>query len=145
MAEISAPPLGSTRRDRGRPRRLLPAALALVALGVGFGGAMWAAGKFDPRSVPLLWSEPLTLARQLARTDPIVRAHLGDVRGFGLLPRGELHRSGAEGWCRLELVVHGERADGRLELRLEHREGCWFWSWANLRLEDGTLYALAVR
>ncbi|GAB4371057.1 MAG: hypothetical protein Kow0062_06290 [Acidobacteriota bacterium] len=144
MAEVPAPPLQSHRVSRGRLRSALSGAVAIAALAAGLGGALWASGQLDPRAIPLMWSEPLRLAKQLARTDPVVRTHLGAVRGFGLIPSGEMHVDGAQGWCELRLAVRGERASGHLELRLVRRGGGWFWDWANLRLEDGTLVALGV-
>ncbi len=144
MSEITARPLHSRRSGRGRFRRLMLTTLAASGLLVGFAGAMWAAGRFDPRALPLLWSEPLQLAKNLARTDPVVRQHLGEIRRFAFLPRGEVHVDGVRGWSQFELEVHGTRGDGRLEMRLVRQGGQWFWEWANLRLEDGTLLVLGV-
>ena len=144
MSDTTVQSLRSHRAGRGRFRRLVLRTLALSAILAGLAGAMWAAGRFDPRAVPLLWSEPLQLAKNLARTDPVVRQHLGEIRRFAFFPRGEVHVDGVRGWSRLELEVHGTRGSGRLELRLVRQGGQWFWEWANLRLEDGTLLTLGV-
>ncbi|RMG48956.1 MAG: hypothetical protein D6718_00790 [Acidobacteria bacterium] len=121
-------------------RLLLLAALVLTAAGA----CAWAAGLWRPADVRLRFSEPYRQLTALARRDPVVARELGGVIGFGWLPRGELHAGPRAGWCEIELWVRGDRRRGRLEARLERRGGRWFWRWANLRLPDGRLIALAV-
>jgi hypothetical protein len=137
-------PIGSRRRLPGRRRPVLVLAFLAGFVVTSILGAGWALGLVDPDGIRLLYSEPYRLNLDLARTDPVVESCLGEVEGFGLLPRGQMHVSGREGWCEIEVIVRGARSEARLESRLVRRGGRWFWEWANLRLGDGTLVTLAV-
>ncbi len=144
MSDTSTDPITSRRVRRGRPRLLLVlAGLFAVVGGLAF-GIGWALDLVHPTDIRLRFSEPYRLACALAEHDPQVQAHLGAIDGYGWLPRGDLQVAGREGWCELEMTVRGRDASARLESRLVRRGGTWFWEWANLRLDDGTLITLAA-
>lgn len=132
------------RRLPGGWSRLFLLAFAGAFLVVTGFGVLWSQGLTSPAAVRLRLSEPYRIATALAHRHDLVGEYLGTVRGFGAL-EGEVDGSGSGGWCEIKLWVHGSRRDGRLEARLVRRGGQWFWEWANLRLEDGELVALAVR
>ena len=137
-------PLSSKRVSRSSSRSLFSGALGAAFLVVLILGGGWALGLFDPAGIRLRFSEPYGLAIGLAEEQPLVSEHLGEVRGFGVLPRGDLQVTGREGWCEIEVLVKGDKQTANLESRLERRGGVWFWEYANLRLEDGTLISLPV-
>jgi hypothetical protein len=137
-------PLSSKRVSRSSVRSLFSSALGVAFLVVLILGGGWALGLFDPSGIRLRFSEPYALATGLAAEQPLVSEHLGEVRGFGLLPRGDLQITGREGWCEIEVLVKGDKQAANLESRLDRRGGVWFWEYANLRLEDGTLISLPV-
>jgi hypothetical protein len=142
---MTAMPRDSSASPAARPRRGRPRLLALVAAtAAALAVVAWGSGAVDPTALRLVWSEPYELAQNLVRGDPQVEEAIGPVTGFGLLPRGAIKVEGREGWCEIETDVYGERGQAVLEARLERRGGTWFWEWANLRLADGTLFALAA-
>ena len=144
MSETLREELTSKRVSRSSGGSLFSRALGVGFLVVLLLGGGWALGLLDPTGIRLRFSEPYALATGLAEEQPLVGEHLGEIRGFGVLPRGDLRVSGREGWCEIEVLVKGEAAAARLESRLERRGGVWFWEYANLRLEDGTLISLPV-
>ena len=144
MSEAANEPMTSRRVQRSSPRPLFSTAAAITLLVVLLLGAGWASGLLDPSGIRLRFSEPYSLATELAGRQGLVAEHLGEIRSFGLLPRGDLQVRGREGWCEIELLVRGEKEAARLESRLERRGGVWFWEYANLRLADGTLISLPV-
>lgn len=137
-------PLKSKRVSRSSASSLFSTALGAAFLAVLIIGGAWALGLFDPAGIRLRFSEPYALATGLAEEQALVSQHLGRVQGFGALPKGDLRVTGREGWCEIEILVKGEKEAARLESRLERRGGVWFWEYANLRLEDGTLISLPV-
>ncbi len=144
MSEAAREPLSSRRVSRSSSGSAFSTAAGVAFLVVLLLGGGWALGFFDPSGLRLRFSEPYALATGLAEEQALITEHLGEVRGFGVLPRGDLRVSGREGWCEIEVLIKGDKEAGRLESRLERRGGVWFWEYANLRLEDGTLISLPV-
>ncbi len=129
------------RKPRTGVSRLFLAAFLLAFCAVVVAGALWVVGVTSPSALRLRLSEPYHLATSLAARHPLVVEHLGAIESYGP-PSGQLDGAGGVGWCELKLWVHGSRADGLLEVRLDRRSGQWFWGWANLRLDDGQLITL---
>ena len=140
----SAGKIGTRRKLPGGTSPLFAGSFVLAFSLVVVFVLLWMAGYLDPRGIQLRFSEPYRLMQNLARTDGTVLESIGSISGFGVLPRGQMDVSGREGWCEIEVSVSGTRGRGQLEARLVRHGDRWFWQWANLRMEDGHLYALVV-
>ncbi len=89
-------------------------------------------------------SDAYKIATEYVSSDERVIAEIGEVAGFGFLPRGNISTSGPTGEAELSIYAQGERGSGTLYIELMKTLGEWRIIQAEFEVSSGQRFNLLM-